>query len=752
MRKRSIHPLLTLLLTLCLLPTVGLGQEPAPPVRQVFGRELMDENDFVTSFIQWEGQTLIRTRNALYGWTPGAQPQLLAKQPAVQLLFLHEGQPMGLDTQTGMLYRIKQSGDAPAFEGAMQLDRSLFSQGDPENPFVQPPRFALAHEGQLYVIQSNWGDLKEDLYSYDLATGQRTAYRQTMLQSLAPYKDGLLLGLHYNQSERDEQTGQAKPPQVMAFNPRQDTAEPLPFTLPQGLDRIWPGDLMLYYDAVQDAVYTVTQTQVLRLRENAPPIQTDRLPLVELWGGGGLSVGPRMQPFSDGQLLIAAGNNLYLRGTDETQLPPAVTLTLGEVPTDQKAMSLALAEMDNVQIELRGYLEPDQLGAMLMSGEAPVDILELNTNTFDVQRMMQKGYLLDLSDVPELTAFADDALAAFGPSIHHEGRLYAIPDFLDTWFDAAVPARFTAVGRDIPRTFPELLELVRWWGEDGYKQHEDYMLFAEPDAKSHLKDMAYESYKESMQGQGLALQFDDAAFGAMMREIDALDVTAWDLPLNTETPDAGYADGIRRPLIERMIGYQFETLMYGGLGEGNGQALLLSPDGQIPAWRSGNGRMLTALARTKHPETVKEFLRLYVHYMAPENRAALSRTWTDPIPNPFYEEQMRNTQDSLAHYQQEIDKAEGAQKREMEVNMARMQTRYEEDMESTRYIFGPETLKLHQNLMRHVYLDNSLSLTQNTALSRDGYLWGMYKEGAITLAQFMQQANDKIRLMVMEGK
>ncbi len=162
--------------------------------------------------------------------------------------------------------------------------------------------------------------------------------------------------------------------------------------------------------------------------------------------------------------------------------------------------------------------------------------------------------------------------------------------------------------------------------------------------------------------------------------------------------------------------------------------------------------MLTALARTKHPETVKEFLRLYVHYMAPENRAALSRTWTDPIPNPFYEEQMRNTQDSLAHYQQEIDKAEGAQKREMEVNMARMQARYEQDMESTRYIFGPDTLKLHQNLMRHVYLDNSLSLTQNTALSRDGYLWGMYKEGAITLEQFMQQANDKIRLMVMEGK
>jgi len=43
-------------------------------------------------------------------------------------------------------------------------------------------------------------------------------------------------------------------------------------------------------------------------------------------------------------------------------------------------------------------------------------------------------------------------------------------------------------------------------------------------------------------------------------------------------------------------------------------------------------------------------------------------------------------------------------------------------------------------------------MTQNAALSRDGYLWGMYMDGAISLEQFMQQANDKIRLMVMEGK
>ncbi len=753
MQKMTIRRICILLLALCLLPAAGLGQqEGAKPTRQVFGRQLMDENDFVASFIQLEGQTLIRTRNALYLWVPGTAPRRLAGTPLVSTLFLQQGQPMGLDAQTGTLYRIDLSGDTPAYEQAMRLDWAPFTRGDAPNTYVQQPRFAIAHEGQLFVIQSNWGDLKEDLYSYDLATGERKTYTQTMLQSLVPYRDGLLLGLRYDQNDRDEQTGRAKPPQVVAFDPRQDTVAALPLKLPEQTDNFWPGDLMLYYDAARDAVYTATQTEVLRLREQADPIQTDRLPLVAFWDGGGLSAGPRIQGAGDGRLMLAAGNNLYLRGADEAALRPAVTLTISVPPTDHKAMSMALSEMEDVQAEVLGFIEPDQLNALLMSGEIPADVLALDTRSIDLQKLMQKGYLLDLSDVPTLSAFADDALDAFQKVVRHEGRLYALPDFVGTWFDAAVPERFAAVGREIPRTFPELMELVRWWGEAGHQAHEDYMLFAEPDAKGQLKQMAYQWYTESMQGQGLPLHYDEKVFGAMMQQIDALDVSTWDLPADMALPDAGYADDTRRPLIERMIGYQFETLMYGGLGEGEGQALLLSPDGQMPGWRNASGLLLAAPARTKHPEEVREFLHLYVQHMAPENRAALSRSWNQPVPNPFYEEQMRNTEQALANYQQEIEKSEGAQRREMEANLAHMQARYQHDRESTRYILGPETLRLHQELMSHIYMDDGLTMTQNAALSRDGYLWGMYMDGAISLEQFMQQANDKIRLMVMEGK
>ena len=36
--------------------------------------------------------------------------------------------------------------------------------------------------------------------------------------------------------DRDEQTGRAKPPQVVAFDPRQDTVAALPLKLPEQTD------------------------------------------------------------------------------------------------------------------------------------------------------------------------------------------------------------------------------------------------------------------------------------------------------------------------------------------------------------------------------------------------------------------------------------------------------------------------------------------------------------------------------------
>ncbi|NLD51274.1 MAG: hypothetical protein GX650_00130 [Clostridiales bacterium] len=171
----------------------------------------------------------------------------------------------------------------------------------------------------------------------------------------------------------------------------------------------------------------------------------------------------------------------------------------------------------------------------------------------------------------------------------------------------------------------------------------------------------------------------------------------------------------------------------------------------MPAWQDGGATLLAIPATAAHPQEALRFLSTYVSSMDAMTRAALSASWTEPIPNPQFERQKRDLEQRLALLPASIEKAEGAEKRALEQDLAYFKNEMAH-IESNRYIVSTQALDSYRQIMAGVYLDDTTTQVQRSALTKDGYLFLSMLEGTITLDQFIQQANDKIRLMTLESQ
>jgi hypothetical protein len=749
--------LLCLLLAICLLPALPVTAAEATQPDQLFGSLLMDALDSIRSTVVMEGAIYCLTeKKALYTWASGdqemrrvalippADPQP-ETTPAVGALLVYEDKLMGLDVQNGILYTLSIQPDSVTCEKPLKLDWTPFQRGDEPHTYIVEPSYLVAHQGRLYAGLRNYENLPVDLYSYDMQTGRIQQHGATHLQSLVPYKDGQLLGIRHNQREEDSE-GNQLPPQVVVLNPRDNSLTPLPLGLP-ALGKLDSADsLGLCWDAQEDLIYLSNDSSLMRLSDKQEPVVTDRIPMGGTWSQGPIT--PRLLPLDNRQMLVGFGWNLFFRSTDESKLKPAVILTMNEMPEDPKALVKALLAMPHVQVEVYkgAYMDQQTINLQLITGTLPFDLLNMDTAYYDLQTLMQKGYLAELSQDEHLERFANSLFDLFTPAIRLEGKLYALPTRLDSHYMTIPIDIMEEMQLKAPASIPELLDLVRWWAEEGHTKYPDYTLISTPDIKFVLKDLAFSSYTAALQGQNKPLYFDMQGFGSLMQQIDALDTTGWNMAPEEFEQDYGSS---KIGILEPYAGYQFDMLASSMARE---QIIILSPDETLPALRPVHCWMMAVPATSKHPREAVEFLSHYIRNLEPVTQASLRKDWTQPIEDPNYDLMMAGEEQDVAAARQRAEKASGAEKTEAEQYLQHALKRMERNRQAFRYTVSPESLKLNHQLMEKFFISTRQSLLEDAALSKDGYLFNAYTEGALTLEQFIQQANDKIRLMTLESQ
>ena len=129
----------------------------------------------------------------------------------------------------------------------------------------------------------------------------------------------------------------------------------------------------------------------------------------------------------------------------------------------------------------------------------------------------------------------------------------------------------------------------------------------------------------------------------------------------------------------------------------------------------------------------------------------MSKSWSEPVPNPYFDSQLQSITEQVNGLAKLVEgMAEGAERRQNEEELERTRASLIRFEENQRYQVSTAALARFKKTMDEVYLQNSLQLTADAALNKEGSLFYSYLQGAVTLPQFIKQANDRIRLMTLE--
>ena len=274
---------LALLLALCLMPLVGLAQ--GQPPNSLFEGQLIDNGEQLRSVAVHQGEAWILTSAALYRWHPGTAEAVKAANapesheygpeapPAAHVIF-SDGQALrGLDTQNGIVYAMQPDDQGLHLNKLVQLDWSPFD-GSGKDGYRYPPEEISYASGRLYCRRENpVDDLTQDLYSFDLTSGQHIVHKPLHLHRLTPYREGRLLALQYNPMEQVSVKGipQMKPARTVIYDPAKDSTAELRLLLPEDMSGEGNKDLKFAWLEKEDAVYAATSRALYRLSEKDAP-------------------------------------------------------------------------------------------------------------------------------------------------------------------------------------------------------------------------------------------------------------------------------------------------------------------------------------------------------------------------------------------------------------------------------------------------------------------------------------------------
>lgn len=776
--KRSRSCLAALLVAALLLPACGAfaGAE-ARPVTNLFGSALTESSDIIQSIARVGEELFIRTNEALYTFSPGDDRVVrrmdmrpiygpgrfltgkeAEAEPSASILLSDGDRLLGLDVSKQALFALTLAGDTLTYADPVALDLSAFAQGEEAFRYMEMPAWALVADGRLFLKKQNYAGEPADLYSFDLKTGESRTHQVNHLQAAAPYKDGKLIAARLDPDDSyDPDTGTRRKPELVVFNPADDSLTPLGAQAPgmENSDAVAP----LYYDAAEDSLYTFSNTQLLRYDDG---LKTRRLvgylpmfgtPWAESTGG--------LLTLPDGRMAVAFGNNVFLRGRTEEGLKGVTVLTLAGGLDDTSMLNGILQEMDDVTLQSVedvgvGYVDAERLAAMFLTNSVKVDLMVLNAYGFDLGKLIDKGYLMDLSQSQTVREYLGSLFPNLSSPVTRGDKIYAIPTQLLLYPLGYYPGNFQAVGLTPPRTFLELLDLVERWATGLGAQHPDYVLFSDTfNVRDFLRGQAIERYIDNRFGAGENLVFDTPEFREVMGRVDSLDYGDLNREIDWEDPEsAKLAEELynKKPLLGFGMGYE-PRYMTGLNNSGDMFQLPLvlpmaNPDG--PAFVQADLALLAVMSTTAAPDAALRFTEHFVGRISRVDRAAMSPDQTETIPNPDYEKALRQFGKNLEEARQRAESLEGAMKSNAEQDVKYMEEQYGRLKETLRNLVTAEDLEWMHGLISRVYVMDGRMNVQRMALLGDERLLQQYYDGVYSLDEFIRRADGKMRLVNLE--
>lgn len=780
MKSSPFLRLLALLMCLLLpVPAALAGETP------VISQDItVDNSDWLTSYTTF-GDSVLFSGDSLWQWKPG-EDQLTRLQffhdsdwqekyhGVYNLIIAARGDRLyGLSTDLQTLYDLSLVQGKPELSNPRPLDLSPlldpYMEGGGGDEYIQPPYQMLVFDGRLYLLSRFYGNMGPEvsLVSYNLEKGgEPTRYQSRFIQHLAPYRDGRLLALVMDESLiYSGRAGQeAMKPSLQIFDPQTDTLENL-----GDIDKPWQiQGLSLAFDPGTDSIYLASESDIYKRKPDGKLETCAYLNPINTYG----SAATLLQVMPDGSLVLIHSKGLSRRSSDPGDLP-AGRLTIYGFGRDERAEQRALAKMKGVAVTFTtpSYGDTAQsLAQMLVGGSEEIDIFFVSSEAMDLDTLMKKGYTQDLSASAAIREHMDALYPMFRePGQNEAEQTMLVPVSLSGNFMSYYPMLFENTGLIPPRNYKELADFLMNWQQKGLgDQYPAYTPLAAPDFFLGLADQALQLYAGETAASGKPFSFADPVLQQMLQQAEALRTGNRIDFSNPDSMQALYSEmNNKAPLMSDWFSLDVQSLHY-SLEENmshfvrfeNGQEV--ETGRQLPLLLSiGEGKephipvSLTLMAvnpRSRHLEQAIRFVEAYAESLEPSTQVMLKPGMNEGIESPYLAEMIAGQEEYLNTLEDNLKKAEGAGKTQLEKQIAEARMQYEKDLEENRWEVSPEAIACYRALIEKAYVVQFGDLYQAIAAPDIQTLMQRYIQGQISLAQFTQEAEGKLRLMRLEGQ
>ena len=725
--KRS-HLLALLLICCLLMPLMGQAQErvtvPIPASSQLVyqGRLCLWSREGLTAVDELTGQTT-----------------LLAPKPAgleLQLMLSEGEQLYGLDIPNRLLYALALQ-DGQLIAGAPVRLQHEFLE-DPKERDSWPVQ-SLILQGRLYLLyepqgSGGWG---RTLLCFDLNTGESLLAMVLHVMAIAADDRGRLLSLSLDLfTAANTPQEQDNMPGLMAYNAAGGFEEE---ELGQ-LQQPWRGDGMaMAWDKEDQSLLYVSEQKLYRRKSDGSEALLGQLL------GFHASAGMTLQPLPGGRVSVILNDGVYLM--DAKSLPEAASRALTVYGASDRNIAEAAAKGLQQTVDFReiDWNQSQELAQMLQAGSADIDVMVLASLHDELDRLVDKGYLLDLSQSPALKKHLRRCYPfATAPGQRGEA-MYLLPVKLSTTALIARPKLFEQAGKALPDSFDGLCSFLDTWSREDIDRLSNLQPWAVESPRQALLQLALRTAFAAQRQAGEALSFDTP----LMRQL-------LDAALRADTAPMEHADGdysfMEKPPLMQSRNYSLTILTTSGQGseEDAEEALLLPAVAGEPPVFPAEVQYLAIYARTPNQEAALRYLEAWLEALTHEDRVMLYPDFDEPLELDGMTRVLNRYAGEIAELEQQIAAASGAQKRELERQLA---TKREQmaGQEAMRYHLSPEIIQQYRQLMQHAVLaDRSLNVGWGQADIRA--LLMRLKDRQIDLEQFIREAQGKLKLMQMEDR
>ena len=746
------------------------------------GRDGFD--DYISSMFVWDGRLLMSSWDKLYVYTPGEKgvtevagfdqlqinfDNAIVPQPDGSSLLtlggveieVEEGDTVSLNSQIivagDRLYRTAFIyGDAgvvdsllvelciaedgtPSFGGVIDLGDALTVDYGDGYTGERDLQQSCSMNGILYGL--SYGDNGRELLALDLEdAGVEVIELDTdnEVNGLTPFSEGklLLVTTRYGESVEAE---------LMLYDLAEESLTSLGALPCDG----WSAPAGIAYDEARGMIYYELGGSVWRMA-----VSEDGLGEPQEFGDMPLDVYTDSSAVVLGDLYILAsydgvvGRDVTAEKMPDEKLRIVNRAYINEIKTAYYDFTDAHPEY---MVSISDSTSTDTLLQDMMNRSPDVDIYTLSLTDSAFTALMNRGFLSELSSSDTLSAEVGAMYDSIQNAVMKDGELYAVPMYLYanclTINKKLLTEKLGYTQEQMPKTWAEVFGLIAdLAATHKLEEYPEVSLlgpgYIESDVKSNFFAMMMNSYYVWLDADEANLTRAGGVLEGLCEAFEAIDWSAFGLP--TEYEENGEWE-----YVEENILFSNDNVQPGYYRSESFEPLLLSIADGEPPMISTEISVAFVNPFSTHREAAIEYLELTFSKIDKTTRIALMPGENEPILSPWYEENLKYYDETIADYEAQLadEKLDEENRDMLEQSLADMKQWREEYEKKGQWQVSAEDIERYREYAQYL-------VPMRSAIWNDGGYSqiSQYMDGAITAKQLCSEMEKTLQMQRLEGQ